>query len=239
LGWSWAYLGCVEYGLALALQQECARRVLEEGAEPLLLLVEHPPTVTLGRQARRENLRLTESEYHDRGIELVQIQRGGDVTAHAPGQLVGYPIASLFRLKVSVPNWVKGNAEALRRVLARRGIAASWSDLHPGLWVEKRKIAAFGFQISRGVSRHGFALNVNNDLSLFDTIVPCGLRHLGVTSMAALGHDENCAALAPEVAREVAAEFGANSLTEVARDKLLAWLAAQPPQGHKKAGEGA
>jgi lipoyl(octanoyl) transferase len=229
----------VEYGRALTLQQECARRALEEGAGPLLLLLEHPPTVTLGRQARRENLRLTESEYHARGIELFQIQRGGDVTAHAPGQLVGYPIASLSRLKASVPQWVKGHAEALRRVLARRGIDARWSDIHPGLWVEKRKIAAFGFQISRGVSRHGFALNVNNDLSLFDTIVPCGLRHLGVTSMAALGHDASCAALAPEVAREVAREFGADVPTELGRDEFLARLAAEPPNRCEEAGGGA
>jgi lipoate-protein ligase B len=204
----WAYLGRVPYRTALRLQDQHARQV-SAGADPRLLLLEHPPTVTLGRQADVSNLKLTEAGYERRGIQVVRTLRGGDVTYHGPGQLVGYPVADLRAARCPVPAWVQGHARAIARVLARFGIQARWSDTHPGVWVERRKIAALGFHVSRGVSTHGFAINVHPDLSHFDTIVPCGLRNLGVTSMAELMRDApSMPELASRVAAEVASTFG-------------------------------
>ena len=102
---------------------------------------------------------------------------------HCRGQLVGYPITNLREIKYSVPAWVRGQASVIERFLRNHEIVAAWSDVHPGVWIGRKKIAALGFHISRGISTHGFALNINPDLSLFDTIVPCGLRHRQVTSM--------------------------------------------------------
>ncbi len=205
--WGWIYLGRVDYHRAMEIQQRHAARVLGGEAGPVLFLQEHPPTITLGRRARPENLLLAADEYRARSIDVVRVLRGGDVTVHAPGQLVGYPVAALGALKVSVPQWVQGHARALSRVLLEFGIESRWSDTHPGLWVGGQKIAAVGFQLSRGVSTHGFALNVDMDLGYFDTIVPCGLRNLGVTSMALQGARATLEELAEKVAREVAQVF--------------------------------
>jgi len=176
----------MDYARALALQYAHAARV-SAGAVPRLLLAEHPPTITLGRQADRRHLRLTEEEYRRRGIGLVRVLRGGDVTYHGPGQLVGYPIVSLDALHLSVPAWVERVAQSLVDYLACRGLGARWSDLHPGVWVGGEKIAALGFHLQRRVSTHGFALNLEPALEDFGLIVPCGLAHLGVTSLAAQG----------------------------------------------------
>ncbi|MBN2498846.1 MAG: lipoyl(octanoyl) transferase LipB [Deltaproteobacteria bacterium] len=209
----WIFLGPVSYSEALELQARAARQLAERGV-PQLLLMEHPPVVTLGRHGREESLRLTPQEYDQRGIELHRVERGGDATFHGPGQLVGYPIASLRALGRSVPAWVEGHADALRRVLSRHGIQAQWSAAYPGLWIGQEKIAAFGFRISRGVSTHGFALNVDCDLTFFDTITPCGLDGRGTTSMAGQGiQPPPMGILAAEVARELASEFDLEPVT--------------------------
>ena len=203
----WTYLGRVSYPLALNLQSAAARRVAA-GGPPRLLLLEHPPTITLGRSADSGNLRLDPVELARRGFGLHRVSRGGDVTYHGPGQLVGYPIAHLGQVGCSVPKWVQGHARALAASLAHFGIDARWSDVHPGLWVGREKIAALGFQISRRVSTHGFALNLEPDLSHYDTIVPCGLSNLGVTSMVRQGvRASSMAHLAARVARQVANVF--------------------------------
>jgi len=181
----WTYLGTVSYRRALQLQYDYAQRAAELG--PRVFFLQHPPTVTLGRQADETNLKLSEAEYARRGIELVRVLRGGDVTYHGPGQLVGYPVAALDSAACSVPDWVAGNANAIIDFLGRHGIQGSWSDTHPGVWVGPEKIAALGFHISRRVSTHGFALNLATDLSCFETIVPCGLNERGITSMEKLG----------------------------------------------------
>lgn len=204
----WTFLGRVEYGRALSLQAACARRVAM-GGPPRLLLLEHPNVITLGRSADRTHLCLSEAEYARRGIGLYQVARGGDVTCHGPGQLVGYPVASLDQAGVSVPAWVEGHARAIIAYAARQGVLASWSPIHPGVYAGGDKLAALGFHISRRVSTHGFALNVDPDLGLFETIVPCGLTHCGVTSLARLGVSvPPMSEVAAEVAELVAAQFG-------------------------------
>jgi len=180
----WTYLGRQAYRTALRLQYRQASRVAA-GAAPLLIFLEHPPVITLGRHADPSHLRLSSGELAARGVEVHRVKRGGDVTYHGPGQLVGYPVACLG--STSVPRWVEGHAQAVVRFLQSHQVPATWSEENPGVWVGDDKIAALGFHISRRVSTHGFAVNIDPDLSHFNAIVPCGLRDRGVTSMRALG----------------------------------------------------
>jgi lipoate-protein ligase B len=184
--WEWTFLGRVPYQQALTLQYAYARKVAQ-GANPRIFFLEHPPTITLGHSATQTHLNLSEDEYQRRGIGVYRVQRGGGITYHGPGQLVGYPIASIERLRCSVPSWVQGHGRAIVQFLARRQIKARWSDIHPGVWVGRSKIAAVGFHLSKSVSTHGFALNLNTDLSYFTTIVACGLATMKTTSLAVLG----------------------------------------------------
>ena len=212
----WTYLGPVDYDRSLELQDLQAARVAA-GKPAKLLLLEHPPTITLGRHADKAHLRLSEEELQRRGISIHRIKRGGDVTVHGPGQLVGYPIADLRRLGLSVPDWVQGNARVLCEVLGDWGLAAVWSDLHPGVWVNGAKIAALGFRIVHGISTHGFALNVDCDLAAFETIIPCGLPDLPVTSMQELGIvDCSPSDLVEKIAEAFARVFGFEAATQSA-----------------------
>jgi len=178
------WLGEVPYEEALALQLQLRQAVLSGMHPGALLLLTHPPTVTIGRHGKLENLLLDTDRLAERGATVHRIERGGDVTFHGPGQIVGYPIMSLHGLKLGVQRYAQSLATVLQRVIANWGIEAKWDGLTPGLWVGNDKIAALGIHVHRGVTTHGFALNVNTDLSWFDTIVPCGLVNKGVTSMA-------------------------------------------------------
>jgi lipoate-protein ligase B len=218
---NWTFLGETPYLQALSLQYRLAGKVAQ-GADPVLLLMEHPPSITLGRQADPDNLNLSETDYEKRGIGVFNVLRGGDVTLHCRGQLVGYPIADLGQLKYSVPAWVRCQARIIERFLYNHDIAAAWSDVHPGVWINNKKIAALGFHISRGISTHGFALNINPDLSLYETIVPCGLRHRQVTAMVEytkiLPEMDQAAC---EIAGLTAEAFGLAFGCEVAAEEVL------------------
>lgn len=217
----WTFLGRLAYRTALGLQVRHARKVAA-GAAPVLFLMEHPPTVTLGRHADPAHLKLDVEEFARRGFEVHRVKRGGDVTYHGPGQLVGYPVASLDSVSCSVPRWVGGHAEAIIRFLQSYRIRAEWSSGFPGVWVGRKKIAALGFHISRRVSTHGFALNLDPDLSDFDTIVPCGLRDRGVTSMRALGARlPSMEAAAGQIAGMVAEAFGWSPGAKLQADRVL------------------
>jgi lipoyl(octanoyl) transferase len=150
-----------------------------EGPETLLL-GEHEPVITLGRSARASDILAPATELARRGIAVHRISRGGDVTYHGPGQLVGYPVV---RLRGGVVGHLTAMARALATVLASLGIEAVWRREAPGLWVGGAKICAFGVNIQRRVAIHGFALNVAPDLGAFSLIVPCGARGAGVTSI--------------------------------------------------------
>ncbi|RME19397.1 MAG: lipoyl(octanoyl) transferase [Deltaproteobacteria bacterium] len=205
----WTYLGLVPYSKALRLQYGYARHLERREGNPFLFLMQHPPVITLGRRSRPEHLLLEPEEYRKRGIELVEVKRGGGPTFHGPGQLVGYPVARLDLLGVRVPDWVRGCASALQNVLDSHGIRAEWSEQAPGLWVGEAKIAAFGFHIVRKViSTHGFALNVDVDLANFETFVPCGLPSAAVTSVRAQGSSVSLRELTVQVACELAKRFG-------------------------------
>ena len=151
-----------------------------------LLLLEHDPVVTLGKNARRENLLLPTALFRERGVEVVEVDRGGDVTYHGPGQLVGYWIFDLHGLRPDVHWYLRSIEEVLIRTLRRFGLEGGRDPKATGVWVDGRKVAAMGMHLSHWVSTHGFALNLNTDLAPFSWIVPCGLTGREVTSMRAL-----------------------------------------------------
>jgi lipoyl(octanoyl) transferase len=196
-------LGRIDYGAALTLQQELVARRKQGDVPDHLLLLEHAHVITLGRNGHMENL-LASGEILDRaGISFYPTDRGGDVTYHGPGQLVGYPILDLREWKRDVGAYVRGIEQAIIDTLADYGIEAGRIPKLTGVWVGDRKIAAIGVHISRWVTSHGFALNVTTDLSYFQYIVPCGLTK-PVTSMEQLG----VRAGLEEVGQKLASHFG-------------------------------
>jgi len=195
-------LGRMEYARALALQTNMVERRKRGEIPDQLLIVEHPHVITMGRNGHSENV-LASSEILERsGIELHLTDRGGDVTYHGPGQIVGYPIVDLREWKRDVIAYVRALEQVLIEALAGFGIAGSRVPGASGVWVEGAKIAAIGVHISRWVTSHGFALNLDTDLDYFKYIVPCGLTQ-PVTSMRALG----CAASREQVIPEIAGAF--------------------------------
>jgi lipoyl(octanoyl) transferase len=177
-------LGTMSYGAALELQRGVARsRISGAIADDVLLLVEHPPVVTLGRSSKQQHLLATPELLAVRGVELFEVERGGDVTFHGPGQLVGYPIVDLKRHKQDLHWYLRQVEEALIRGVAPFGIAGERSAGQTGVWTQGRKLASIGVHARDWVTWHGFALNVTTDLSYFDLMVPCGIAEVQMTSI--------------------------------------------------------
>lgn len=183
---TWFWRGRVDYedGLALQRRQVKARQAGE--VNDTLHLLEHPPVVTLGRAANDSNILLDRGALTARGVQVFETGRGGDVTFHGPGQVVGYPIIDLDPDRRDVHRYVRDLEEVLIRTAADHGVTATRVEGLTGIWVGSHKLAAIGVRISRWVTSHGFAFNVSTDLSHFDVIVPCGLQGRGVTSLARL-----------------------------------------------------
>jgi len=175
-------LGRRPYDESLAVQEQTVARVRSGGGSDTLLLVEHNPVYTLGRRFKPENLRVSGALLQAKGADVVEVGRGGDVTFHGPGQLVGYPVISLVG-RAGAAWYVAALETVLMRTLAAFGIASATDARNRGVWIGNEKIAAIGIRVSRGVTMHGFALNVCVDLSWYDGIVPCGIQDAGVTSM--------------------------------------------------------
>jgi lipoyl(octanoyl) transferase len=205
-------LGTLPYATALELQRAAARaRISGAVDEDLLLLVEHPPVITLGRSSKQHHLLASPELLASRGVELFEVERGGDVTFHGPGQLVGYPIIDLKRHRRDLHWYLRQVEEALIRGLAPIGIVATRNPGLTGVWTAGRKIASIGVHARDWVTWHGFALNVATDLSYFDLMVPCGIAEVEMTSVVReLGrtadamHDET----ARRVREGIAAAFG-------------------------------
>ena len=177
-------LGRMSYGEALTLQRATANARIEGVLNrDALLIVEHPPVITLGRGFKPEHLPTSEEEIQSRGIELFDIERGGDITFHGPGQLVGYPIMDLNEHEPDLHKFLRKLEEMLMATLADVGIDANRREGLTGVWVGDRKIASIGIHVKKWVTWHGFAMNVATDLSFFDFIVPCGIKDVTMTSV--------------------------------------------------------
>ncbi len=204
----YAFVGRMRYQEAWDLQRLLARQVAEGQRVNTLLLLEHPPVYTLGRRSKGGDLLLSQEALAALGAQVVEVDRGGEITFHGPGQLVGYPILDL-RGWGGPLKYVRALEGALIAVLAGFGIAARRVEGLTGVWVGDEKIAAIGVRISRGVTTHGFALNVNTDLSWFQHIVPCGIRDKGVTSMErVLGSAPSLGEVATVMALRLGEEMG-------------------------------
>ncbi|HEU0168990.1 MAG TPA: lipoyl(octanoyl) transferase LipB [Chloroflexota bacterium] len=179
-------LGVVEYAAAWDLQARLAHQRAHAELPDQLLLLEHPHVFTLGRRGRTENVLSTDEDIAAAGAQLIHSDRGGDVTYHGPGQLVGYPILLLEEHERDVPRYVRRIEEAVIHTLADFGIESGREPEFPGVWVGAEKICAVGVKIAAWVTLHGFALNVTTDMAYFRHIVPCGIVGKGVTSMERL-----------------------------------------------------
>jgi lipoate-protein ligase B len=180
-------LGRVEYGRALELQRELWRLRVEDAMPDTVVLLEHEPVITLGRSAKASNLLVGETELARRGVTLFRIERGGDVTFHGPGQLVGYPVFKLEAGVAGVRRFVERVEAALVAALAELGVEAGLRPGHVGVWCEERKIVSIGIAVKRRVTFHGFALNVSVDLDWFRLINPCGMPGVVMTSVSREG----------------------------------------------------
>jgi len=176
-------LGLVPYQQAWAMQRALAAARQRDDIPDTVLLLEHPHTFTIGRSGTRDHVYLSDQELADRGITCLEVDRGGDVTYHGPGQLVGYPILFLGS-QPDVGAYLRSREGCLIAVLDDWGIRAGRLEGYTGVWIGDRKIAAIGVKVAQGVTTHGFALNANTDLSLFGHILPCGIPDKGITSMA-------------------------------------------------------
>lgn len=177
--------GQLAYEQGLQLQERLLQERRQQDSDVLLLL-EHPPVITLGRGAKASHLRLPEATLAARGIPVHRVGRGGDVTYHGPGQLVGYPIVDLTAQGRDLHRFLRLLEETLLITLAAFGLRGRRDPGRTGIWVEEAKIASIGIGVRHWISWHGFALNVATDLRAFDTIVPCGLADVTMTSMEAL-----------------------------------------------------
>ncbi len=176
-------LGLISYSDAYRLQLEKHSEVLRGENSGSVLILEHKPVLTLGKHADLGFVLLQESDLKAQGVECVRTDRGGEVTAHMPGQIVVYPIIPVLKLGFGPRDYVNALMKAVIKTLAEWNIQARCDAEYPGVWVGSQKICAVGVRIKEKVSLHGIALNVNNSLELFSSIVPCGIKHLGVTSM--------------------------------------------------------
>jgi len=180
------WLGSIGYQDAYHMQRKLFRERLNGRIPDTLLLLEHPPTITIGKSGKLENILVSREQLAQKGISLVFIDRGGDVTYHGPGQLVGYPIFDLRERGRDAHRYIRNLEEAIIRTLNGFSIKSGRDHGHAGVWVADDEIAAIGLSLSKWITMHGFALNVNTDLSLFSLINPCGFTNRSATSISRL-----------------------------------------------------
>ncbi len=176
-------LGFIDYQQAWDLQKDIfAKRVKDEISDTFFML-EHPHTYTLGKVAEKENLISSEDQLKEIGVCVYEIDRGGDITYHGPGQIVGYPIIKLSNWKEDTHEYLRSLEEVIMKVCADYGLDTHRDSKYTGVWIGERKIAAIGIKVSRWTTMHGFAFNVNTDLNYFGGIIPCGIKDKDVTSL--------------------------------------------------------
>jgi len=218
-------LGLIGYAEGYALQRRVVAARKAEAIEDVLLLCEHPHVITQGRNGKREHLLVTENVLRQKGVEYYETSRGGDITYHGPGQIVGYPILNLGAIRRDVVWYVRTLEEAMIRATAEFGITAERVAGKTGIWVRagdtEEKLAAIGVHISRWVTSHGFAYNVSTDLRNFDLIVPCGIAGRKATSLEKLlGRSVEQNEVAPRIARHLGELLGLE-MKEASKRELL------------------
>ena len=202
-------LGTRPYAEVLDLQRTlCRQRMAGERQDDLLLLVEHEPVVTLGRGTKPSSLPIAPAALAQRGVPVVEVERGGDVTYHGPGQLVGYPVLHLGEHREDLHWYLRQLEAVIITALAELGVPAGRNPGLTGVWTHGRKIASIGIHVKQWVTFHGFALNVSTDLRAFDMIVPCGIDGVVMTSVAAELHRGDASVLWAQSHDAVVAAFG-------------------------------
>jgi lipoyl(octanoyl) transferase len=222
-------LGLIDYAEACALQRRIVGARKVEAIEDVFLLCQHPHVITQGRNGKREHLLVSEHVLRQKGVEFYESSRGGDITYHGPGQIVGYPILNLGAIRRDVVWYVRMLEETMIRATAEFGIAAKRVAGKTGIWVDQgnteEKLGAIGVHISRWVTSHGFAFNVSPDLRFFDLIVPCGIADRKATSLEKLlGRAVEESEVAPRLAKHLGELFGLQ-LKETSRKEFLERLA--------------
>lgn len=177
-------LGLIDYQSAWDLQKEIFDKRIDDKTDDTFFLLEHPHTYTLGKVARIENLLMNDSQLKELGISVYEIDRGGDITYHGPGQIVGYPIINLKNWKEDTHEYLRSLEQVIINVCKEYGLETERKANYTGVWIGERKIAAIGVKISRWVTMHGFAFNINTDLNFFNGIIPCGIKEKEVTSLS-------------------------------------------------------
>ena len=218
-------LGLIGYAEAWALQKRIVAARKAAAVEDVLLVCEHPHVITQGRNGKREHLLASEHVLRQKGVEYYETSRGGDITYHGPGQIVGYPILNLGAIRRDVVWYVRMLEEAMIRATSEFGITAERVAGKTGIWVKsgdtEEKLAAIGVHISRWVTSHGFAYNVSTDLRYFDLIVPCGIADRKATSLEKLlGRSVEQEEVAPRIARHLGELFGLE-MQEASKKELL------------------
>lgn len=214
-------LGQCDYRKALDIQYEILGKVQSGDMDDTLILVEHPPVITLGKNATESNVLFDEKDLKEKGIDLYNISRGGDVTYHGPGQLVGYPI---FNLKKNHGRSIRVFIEKLEDVFIdfigdTYNLSVGRHECNAGVWYGEEKVVALGLAVKSGVTMHGFAFNLNTILDHFNLIVPCGLSNMGVTSIKKItGHEINLDDVKKEIAGYVMNAYGFNDI-EMIKDE--------------------
>ena len=227
-------LGVIGYAEAYALQKRVVAARKADAIEDVLLLCEHPHVITQGRNGKSEHLLVGEHILRQKGVEFYETSRGGDITYHGPGQIVGYPILNLGEIRRDVVWYVRMLEEAMIRATAEFGVSAKRVAGKTGIWIEtgntEEKLGAIGVHISRWVTSHGFAYNVSTDLRFFDLIVPCGIADRKATSLEKLlGRSVKETEVAPRIARHLGELFG-RELKQFSKEEFLKKLefAGQP-----------
>ena len=206
-------LGIVDYVPAYQLQERLVQEQMQDSGSDSLLLLQHNPVITIGRSGDRNNILVSESALAAAGISICEIDRGGDVTYHGPGQLTGYPIINLRHFRKDIHWYLRQLEETIIKVLAEYNIVGERMEGYTGVWVGNEKVAAIGVAIRRWITYHGFALNVHPDMSHFQLITPCGITDKGVTSLEKLlGHRVDMDGVLNKAASAFAEVFGIESV---------------------------
>ncbi|HZD59583.1 MAG TPA: lipoyl(octanoyl) transferase LipB [Anaerolineae bacterium] len=213
-------LGSVDYRTALDLQARLVTLRRQSRIPNTLLLLEHPHTYTVGSRADLSNLLLSRKEMVGRGIRLFTVDRGGEITYHGPGQVVGYPIMRIGGIP-GIRDYLRGLEDVLIKTISDFNVRAERLPGYPGVWFGLEKVAAIGLRITRGISKHGFALNVSTDLSFFEGIIPCGIHDKGVTSLSEiLGREVPISLVQKSVIKHFGAVFNLD-LVHMQKEALL------------------